>query len=243
MPDRPATPFRPVGVATPVVEATAGAASAVAFGVASAVRRARAFHPDGVAFHATVDIDGGGGLPSGHHVAVVRFSRGAGLPEPLPDILGLALRLVDVHGPAQHQDLLFVTSGSLPFARHALVPARSFGHARWSTILPYEIDRQRRVVFGARPLTPALGDARRLDDLRRVVAGGGVRFALDLAEVTGRWDGIGVLDIGEELEAATGDGLRFNPANTGPRSQPVGVLQTVRRLAYRGSQEGRPARE
>ena len=235
--------FRPVGAATPIVEATAGAASAIVFGVASALRRARAFHPVGVAFAATVDVDGGGGLPGGRHDAIVRFSRGAGLPESMPDILGLALRFVDLHGPGQHQDLLLVTSGSAPGARHALTPARSFGHARWSTILPYEIDGRRRVVFGATPRSAALSGARRLDDLRRLVAGGGVRFALEVAEPAGPWDEVGVLTIGDELGADATEGLRFNPANTGDRIQPVGVVQTIRRLAYRGSQEGRPARE
>ena len=238
----PSTRFRPSGAATPVIEATAGAASSVVFGLASFVRRARIFHPDGVAFAATVDVEGGGVLPVGQHEAVVRFSRGVGLPESLRDILGLAVRLVDAHGPGQHQDLLLVTSGSRPGLRHALVPARTFGHERWSSILPYEVgDARRRVVFGARPRSAALDRASRLDDLRRLVAAGGVRFSLEVASPAGRWDEIGILRIGDALPDDVSEGLRFNPANTGGTVAPVGVLQTIRRLAYRGSQRARPA--
>lgn len=241
MPSPARARFHPSGAATPLIDATAGAASSAAFGLASFLRRARVFHPDGVAFGVTVDIEGGDALPHGRHAGVVRFSRGAGLPEPLPDILGLALRLVDVHGIGLHQDLLLVTSGTAPGLRHALVPSRTFGHRRWSTILPYEIDGGRRVVFGARPQTPALEGARRLDDLRTLAASeGGVRFALELGPPRGAWDEIGVIRIGEPLADDENEALRFNPANTGGRLQPVGVLQTVRRRAYLGSQEARP---
>lgn len=243
MSPRTAPRFRPAGAATPLIEATAGAASSVVFGLASFVRRARVFHPDGVAFSATVDIEGGlGSVAKGRHDAVVRFSRGAGLPESLPDILGLAIRLVDVHGPGLHQDLLLVTSGSRPGLRHALVPGRSFGHGRWSSLLPYEIAGRRRVVFGARPATPALDRARRLDDLRGIVAdGAAVRFVLEVAETSGGWDEVGTLTIARVLTEDENEALRFNPANTGGGIAPIGVLQTVRRRAYLGSQRGRPA--
>jgi hypothetical protein len=238
MPSRPAPSFRPAGAATPFIEATAGAASSVVFGLASFIRRARVFHPVGVAFSATVDVPAAGVLPVGSHDAVLRFSRGAGLPEAVPDILGLALRIVDLHGPGRHQDLLLVTSGSSPGTRHALVPARTFGHHRWSTLLPYEVGG-RRVVFGARPSSSALDGARRLEDLRRL-ADHGVRFALDVAEPRGDWEEVAAITIGRERTDEENEGLRFNPANTGGGIEPVGVLQTIRRRAYRGSQEGRP---
>ena len=43
--------------------------------------------------------------------AVVRMSRGAGLPAPLPDLLGLAIRLP---GGAEPVDLLLSTTGRRP---------------------------------------------------------------------------------------------------------------------------------
>lgn len=243
MPSSHAARFRPSGAATPFIEATAGAASSMVFGLASFVRRARVFHPDGAAFVAKVEVAVGDGvLPAGSHDAVVRFSRGAGLPESMPDILGLALRVLDLHGPGVHQDLLLVTSGSRPGARHALVPARTFGHRRWSTLLPYDVGG-RRIVFGARPSSAALDEAHRLGDLRRVAAAGEVRFTLEVAPPTGAWEDVAVLSIGDELPEDENEALRFNPANTGGRIRPVGVLQTIRRRAYLGSQRGRPTPE
>jgi hypothetical protein len=235
---RPATTFRPLGAATPVVEATAGCVSALVFGAASALRRARIFHPDGAAFRATVRVmEGTTVVPPGRHEAVVRFSRGIGLPEPAPDILGFALRLVDLHGPGAHQDLLFVTSGDRPGARHALVFTRRYAHHRWSSLLPYRVGG-RRVVFGARPISgPSPKD---LAALRKAAATGRLRFALEVAEPTGAWEEVGVIDIGDALGSDEADALHFNPANTGGGIEPIGLLQTLRRRAYAGSQRGRP---
>jgi hypothetical protein len=237
----PSPNFRPAGLLTPVVELTAGLAAAAAFATSSALRRARTFHPDGVAFRATVSVPAGGDvLPPGEHEAVVRFSRGVGLPERFADVLGLAVRLVDLHGPGAHQDLLLVTSGAAVGARHALVPARSFGHDRWSTLLPYAVGRDhRRVVFGARPLAPGLAAVTTLDGLR---AAADVRYSLDVAPVRGDWAPLATLTVGDELPPAAAEGLRFNPANTGGAIEPVGAIQAVRRLAYEGSQTGRASR-
>jgi hypothetical protein len=236
--------FRPVGAATPLVEATAGAASAVAFGIASALRRARIFHPDGVAFEAVVEMVGGEhGAPlldvAARHRAIARFSRGVGLPEGWPDILGLALRLVDAHGPGLHQDLLLVTSGERPGLRHALTPARSFDFERWSTVLPYRVGG-RRVLFGARAERRGGSPADRLDDLPAALESGDLRFVLEIADVRGPWTELGRLEVGNRLSAADAETLRFNPAHTGGGIEPIGLLQTVRRLAYRGSQATRP---
>src|SRR4051794_12115042 len=111
---------RPLGPLTPLVDATAGAAAAALFGATSALRRARTFHPDGAAFESTFVVDEppdrrptptGSTLfdQAGECPALVRLSRGAGLPEPLPDIFGLAVRVIDAYGPNAHQDLLVNT--------------------------------------------------------------------------------------------------------------------------------------
>ena len=74
-------------------------AFASALGAATAVRGARVFHPHGRTHDAVVTVTGGLGTGSslldapGRHQGVVRLSRGAGLPAPLPDVEGLALRL------------------------------------------------------------------------------------------------------------------------------------------------------
>lgn len=240
----PEQPFRPLGAATPVVEATAGAAAAAVMGAASGLRRKRIFHPDGAAFEATFQVSGahhGAALldEAGRHDAVVRLSRGVGLPRSLPDFLGFALRVPDAHGPDDHQDLLLVSAGDRPGLRHALVPVRSFGHDRFSTLVPYEVGG-RTVVFGARLLDADPSRPLRLGDLRSRAAEGGVRFALELAEAKGDWEPIGVVELGRPLPDDEGDALRFDPANTGGGIEPVGVVQTIRRLAYRASQAARP---
>lgn len=236
--------FRPLGAATPVVEATAGAAAAVVMGAASALRRKRVFHPDGVAFAGNVQVTGAHhGAPlldeAGKYDAVVRLSRGVGLPRAFPDFLGLALRITDAHGPGDHQDLLLVSAGDRPVLRHTLVPVRGFDHRRFSTLLPYEVG-ERRVVFGARVLGEGGPVPLQLEDLRDRAASTGLRFALELAGASGDWEPIGVIDVDAPLSEDDGDALRFDPGHTGGGIEPVGVVQTVRRLAYRASQTGRP---
>lgn len=236
--------FRPIGAATPAVEATVGAAAAAVLGAASALRRKRVFHPDGVAFAADLQVGGARlGAPllddAGRHGAIVRLSRGAGLPRSMPDFLGLAVRVLDAHGAGRHQDLLLVSAGDRPVLRHALVPVRGFDHRRFSTLLPYEVGG-RRVVFGARVLGEGGPVPLRLEDLRDRAARTGLRFALELAEASGEWEPIGTIDMGAALPDADGDALRFDPATTGGGIEPVGVVQTVRRLAYRASQAARP---
>jgi hypothetical protein len=106
-------------------------ASAALFAVLSAARGKRFFHPFGSAFEGTVTFLPDGDLPfSGSHRAIVRLSRGAGLPGPLPDVLGLALRIPDLD-----QDLLLATSGENAATRHMLLPAAGFFQRPYSTVL------------------------------------------------------------------------------------------------------------
>lgn len=235
-------PFRPLGRATPAVEGTVGVAAAAATGAASAVRRKRVFHPDGVAHHARLQVTGAHhGAPlldeAGVHDAVVRLSRGAGLPSSLPDFLGLAIRIPDAHGRGAHQDLLLVSSGSAPVLRHALRPVRGFGHHRYSSVVPYRVGG-RTVLFGARRLDDDAPDDVEVADLREGATA--PRFALELAELRGPWEPIGVLELGPTLSERASAALRFDPSHTGGGIEAVGVVQAVRRLAYRASQAARP---
>jgi hypothetical protein len=219
---------RSAGLMTPVVEG-AGAAAAALFGALSAARRRRVFHPRGTAYDATLLVHGGGRGAElldepARRPCVVRLSRGIGLREPRPDILGLALRVPDAYGPGAHQDLLMTTAGEGPVLRSVLGLARSPDRGHYSSVLPYLIGDAHAYV-GARPLVP--GSA-------------GRRFSLEVAPPLGNWEEVAVLELGRPWDDAASDALRFNPFFTGGGIEPVGALQTLRRRAYAGSQAARP---
>lgn len=221
----PPTSRGPVGLVEPL--------TAAAFRAAARVRRARAFHPRGHAHTAQVLIDAGSapdGFPTGEHAGIVRFSRGAGLPEVLPDVLGVAVRLVDAAGPRVHQDLLMASTGRAIVGRHLLRPGRWFDAGVFSTILPYDV-RGRRVVFGAR----VTGGARiALDD----AADHTVELLWTTPGASG-WTVMGEVRAVAPLGADEEGRLGLDPFRTVPEVTPVGRLNQLRRPAYGASRQGR----
>ncbi|CAA9289741.1 MAG: 3',5'-cyclic-nucleotide phosphodiesterase [uncultured Corynebacteriales bacterium] len=224
----------------------AGTALSTVLAAGSALRHARVFHPVGVAYAVTVDVEPDGTGPWGAPLldrpatltGLVRLSRGTGLPDGLPDVLGLALRLTDAHGPGRHQDLLVNTAGRGPLVRQVFLPARGFGTGRYSSVLPYRVGAA-RVLFGARPVGP--GDLRTFAELDRAAAAGALRFRLEVARPGGRWRPVGTITVGERLPAEVAEELRFNVnEHTGGGIAPVGALQELRRQSYRLSQRHRP---
>lgn len=180
----------------------------------------------GSAWSATLHVPAGGRTGSpvfdepGDLPAIVRISRGAGMPEPLPDAIGVAVRLCDVHGPGLHQDFLLISSVDAPVLHHLILPGIVPGQS-YSSVLPYRIGGRLRLV-GALPR-------------------GRGAFDLALAPFGGRFAPVGRLVLGDRLDDATSEALRFNPWHTGGGIEPAGPLQGWRRSSYRGSQEGRGA--
>lgn len=72
---------------------------------------------------------------SGTAEVVARQSRAVGLPPPLPDIFGLALR-VPV-GEGRHGDVLFASTGLGGLTRFVLTPTRVPSTRPMTTLLPY----------------------------------------------------------------------------------------------------------
>lgn len=72
---------------------------------------------------------------AGRDDVVVRLSRAVGLPSPVPDIFGLAVRVPA--GDDTYGDLLFATTGLGRLTRFTLTPARSAGGRPMTTLLPY----------------------------------------------------------------------------------------------------------
>jgi hypothetical protein len=218
------------------------------FGALSKLRGARVFHPDGVGYSGVLRVERStpslAGAPllgePGEHPAVFRFSRGAGLPEPLPDVLGLAVRLTDAHGPNRHQDFLLVTSADAPVLHHLLLPSTGFFGQSFSSLLLYRIGGNVRLV-GAQPVRgpSAAGPRGAIPQLEAAIARGEAGFTLALASLTGRWESLGRLEVGTRLGDAETEALAFNPWNSGGGIRPVGPLMGLRRGAYPGSQRGR----
>lgn len=227
-----------------LVESVVGSALASV----SAARGARVFHPVGVAHRAVLTVYPEPGREYGvplldlpaEHRAVVRLSRAAGVPQGLPDVLGLAIRLLDVHGEGAHQDLLLNTAGRLPLARQVFVPATGVLERSYSSVLPYSLAGVRHYI-GAQPVREAGGLLPRFDAVERAAEAALLRFRIVVARPLGPWHHVATLRIDERLPDAEAEALSYDVfANTGGGIAPAGLLQTLRRTSYRMSQQVRP---
>ena len=110
-------------------------------------------HPDGVVLVGRLDRQGSA-TPTGvtwldepgHDDVVVRLSRAVGLPRPLPDIHGLAIRVPSERGPG---DLLLASTGWGRLGRFVLTFGRRPGARPLTSLLPYRTDVG-AVLIGAR---------------------------------------------------------------------------------------------
>ena len=220
------------------------------FETLSAARGRRIFHPAGSAYRARFErlpTPAPGGVTiledRFEHDAIVRFSRGLGVPRPLPDFLGLALRLPDAYGGGRHQDFLLATTGSRPLGNTVPLPAASFFGRAFSSLLPHRVGGKMRLV-GAFALDPELatGELEPLAELEEAAAATKVRFVVALAGATKSWRPVALLTVGEPVSPDEAAALRFNPWNTGGRIEPAWAVNRLRDPAYRGSQRGRAAR-
>ena len=221
------------------------------FEALSAARGRRIFHPAGSAYRARFErlptpAPGGVAVLEDRfeHDAVVRFSRGLGVPRPLPDFLGLALRLPEVYGGGRHQDFLLATTGSRPLGHTVPLPAASFFGRAFSSLLPHRLGGETRLV-GAFALEPELaaGELEPLAELEEAAAVSEVRFAVALAGATTSWRPVALLTVGDPASPAEAAALRFNPWNTGGGIEPAWAVNRLRDPAYRGSQQGRSSRQ
>jgi hypothetical protein len=229
--------------ATVVVDACGYAIAALLAGIAAA-RGGKAVHPHGVVHTARLLIDGAPRAPSGsqlfdtpaEHMAVMRFSRSLGLPRPVPDLLGVSLRVIDAYGSDRHQDVLMVSSVDLPVLHHGFVPSGDVQQRPYSSALPYRAGG-RKFLIGVvpDPASPRPEGRDEFDRLARAAAGGRLTFGLAIAPLSGRFRRIGTLEVGERLPDAL-DALRFSPFNCGGGLEPVGLLNRLRDYAYPLSQ-------
>jgi hypothetical protein len=210
----------------------------------AAARRGKAVHPDGVVHDARLVVSGDEAAPAAarllsepaEHRAIVRFSRSVGLPRPIPDLLGMSIRVLDAYGSGRHQDFLLVTSVDRPVLHHLFVPATDVQQRIYSSSLPYRAGT-RRLLIGALPdeRSPRPAGRDEFDRLDAAARTGRLAFRLAVAGIGGRFAPVAELRIGPRLSGEL-DALRFNPWNTGGGLSPEGWLNGARDRAYKLSQ-------
>lgn len=183
------------------------------------LRRGKDFHPHGVVCDAQLSVAGAAVAPpaaellseQGEHRAVVRFSRAVGLPRPIPDLLGMAVRVLDAYGPGQHQDFLLVSSADHPVLHHVFLPTTDVQQRPYTSALPYRAGSELFLV-GALPdhRSPRPDGDDEFKRLELAAGTGQLRFQLAVASPAGRFQPVAELHIGMPLSAHA-DALRFNP--------------------------------
>ena len=236
-------PRRPQGVpramAQPVT--TAGrAAAGTLFGTLARTVGTRPLHPEGWAFAAELVVDD----PRLREArlfasrrrrrALVRFSRGFGLPQPVPDLMSMAIKVPDAYGPGRDHDVLLAAAGERPLTRHLFAWGGDHLTRTYSSIFLFRAGA-RNVLFGAAPRPTSH------DDLRVAAAAGDLVFDVRIATPTGPWRTIARLEVGEELSEGEEEHLAFNSSSTGGGIAPVGLVNRVRDAAYAAAARGRSA--
>ncbi|OEJ98427.1 hypothetical protein J116_027710 [Streptomyces thermolilacinus SPC6] len=193
------------------------------------LRGARAFHPAGLVLEATLEVLPQAGRPwgvafldrAGRYGVTVRWSRAAGLPSPLPDALGLALRVIDGAGSGRPFDLLLTSSGTGRVTRHLPVLRTDAVGGAYSTLTSYRFPDRDRVIAAipagdgghGRGLPVSLPDlARALAERPPAV------FRLCAAAPHEPWRPFGLLTVTGASPAGTGPltATGASPAGTGP---------------------------
>lgn len=202
------------------------AAAGTLFGTLAKLTGDRPIHPDGAAFTAELVVD----KPRlrrarlfakpGRHDAVVRLSRGFGLPRPIPDLMSMAIKVPDAYGPGRDQDLLLTAAGERPLLRHLFAWGGTHADRAYSTVLPFRVG-ETTMLLGASPDPDARG------------------FDLRAATPTGPWHTIARLELHERLSAEAEDALAFNSETTGGGIAPSGLINRVRAAAYDAAAAGR----
>ena len=136
-----------------------GGAIAGAFDILRAIRHPRPIHPHGIALRgslrwltdrAPAGIDFIDHPHTSELPVSARVSRSVGVPAPLPDVIGLALRFETTGRPA---DVLFASTGFGVPSRFWLAAHRSPSRARLTTLMPLRTP-DGPILLAARTLEP-----------------------------------------------------------------------------------------
>lgn len=199
----------------------------VVFGSVARLRAAdKPLHPRGGLVSGSVDrrgLDAPVGVAwidePGTDSVTVRLSRSVGLPAPLPDVHGLALRIPLADG---HADLLLATTGQGRIGRFVFSPSFDRSARAYTTLLPYRT-----------PSGPLLLAAFPSDS-------DGLTFDLACASLQGAWRTFAHLEVGaDQHEDPT---VSFDPVlNTLPGLDPYGWVASLRAGSYVAARRARGA--
>jgi hypothetical protein len=215
---------------TSALATATGAALRLTFAGVSRVRpAAKPLHPRGTVVAGVISREGLDvpvGVPwidePGTDEVVVRISRSLGLPAPLPDVYGMAIRVPS--GPQQRGDLLLSTTGTSVLTRFLLAPTRGRSRRTYCSLLPY------RTASG--PLL--LAAAPRAEH--------GRDFDLLCARPTGPFRRFGRLRLPDSAGSEEEPSLSFDPVlNTVPGLHPYAWAARLREGAYAAARRSRGA--
>jgi hypothetical protein len=237
---RPPAAARPFVAAGGVLAAAAGRLLAVPLAAFARRRHGKPMHPRGTVVRGVLDRYGARppcGVPwldvADRASVTVRLSRGAGLPPPWPDLLGLAVRVPGEDGDV---DLLLSTTGS--GSRTRLLPVlRRDAATGYGSIMGYR-SRAGTLRLGAfAERTHGPGD--RIDPDGGPAAGGGLVFVLAAARGTGPWRPFARLTLADPVDGGDAD-VRFDAVRRPPPGMvPDGPLARLRAPSYAAAQRAR----
>jgi hypothetical protein len=186
----------------------------------------RPLHPRGVVRRGTLvldDSDAPGTRELGAPyvtTAVARVSRSVGLPPPLPDVLGVAVRWQRDGRP---HDLLLSTTGLGRLTRFLLVPRRHPLSGPHGTLMPFLDAEGRAVLLAAVPMPDTPED-------------GSIDLVLVTARPGGPWQRCGRLVCPARPDDRDDPGLRFDPVLHAPGTLGVPAWAArLRRPSYRAA--------
>ncbi|OQS13101.1 phosphodiesterase [Nocardia donostiensis] len=206
------------------------------------LRHARVFHPKGLYLTGRLRASGEYEplFGSGERPVVARLSKGIGAPDGVPDVFGLAFRVLDADN--RPWDFALATTGTGMLSRFLITGARGWRSARYGTLLPYRFADGPSVWLFAEPDVdqPA---AASLAALTRHLRDHQVGFELTAARIGEPKRPIAEL----ALHAADSDKSNehhtdyFDPMINRPDSVALvpAAIAHIRELAYSGSRRGR----
>lgn len=219
----------------------AGRAVAVPLAALARLRRGKPMHPSGAVLDAVLERQGSvpaWGVPwldeSSTDRAVVRLSRGAGLPGSWPDLLGLAVRVPGVERPV---DLLLSSSGRGRVLRRVPVLRRNAA-VPYTSIMGYRSPAG-TLRLAALPRSQPLSS--QPDALAAGVRRRGLEFTLAAARGGGPWLPFGRLVLTGPREPVDPD-VRFDAVRYPPPGLTAdGPMARFRAPAYARAQAARTA--